>query len=98
MEEENVQNRVVIVTGGSRGIGAGIVKLLAKQNYKVILNYNQSEKEAEAIKQELQKQGKEIDIFKADVSKREEARELIKFAITRYHQIDVLINNAGIAQ
>ncbi len=91
-------NKVIIVTGGSRGIGASIVKLLAEEDYKVILNYNQSEHAAEEIKQELLQQGKKIEIFKADVSKREDARKLIQFAIEKFHKIDVLINNAGIAQ
>lgn len=91
-------NKVIIVTGGSRGIGASIVKLLAEEDYKVILNYNQSEHAAEEIKQELLQQGKKIEIFKADVSKREDARKLIQFAIEKYHKVDVLINNAGIAQ
>lgn len=97
-KEKNIQNKVIIVTGGSRGIGAAIVKLLANEGYKVVLNYNQSKEAAENIKRELKNQGKEIDIFKADVSKREEARNLIQFAIEKYKKIDVLINNAGIAQ
>ena len=91
-------NKVIIVTGGSRGIGASIVKLLAAEDYKVILNYHQSEHTAEEIKQELLQQGKKIEIFKADVSKREDVRKLIQFAIEKFHKIDVLINNAGIAQ
>lgn len=91
-------NKVIIVTGGSRGIGVSIVKLLAAEDYKVILNYHQSEHTAEEIKQELLQQGKKIEIFKADVSKREDVRKLIQFAIEKYHKVDVLINNAGIAQ
>lgn len=103
MMEENKEantriNKVILVTGGSRGIGASIVKLLASEGYKVVLNYNQSKSAAEKIKQELLKQGKEIEIFRADVSKREEVRKLIQFTIEKYHKIDVLINNAGIAQ
>lgn len=97
-KEKNIQNKVIIVTGGSRGIGAAIVRLLANEGYKVVLNYNQSKEAAENIKLELKKQGKEIDIFKADVSKREEAKSLIQFAIEKYKKIDVLINNAGISQ
>ncbi len=97
-KEKSVSNKVVIVTGGARGIGAGIVKLLAQENYQIVLNYNNSKEAAEITKQGLQKQNKEIEIFKADVSKREEVIKLIKFTIEKYHRIDVLINNAGIAQ
>lgn len=97
-KEKNMQNKVIIVTGGSRGIGAAIVRILANEGHQVVLNYNQSKELAENIKQELKQEGKEIDIFKADVSKREEVKELIKFVIEKYRKIDVLINNAGIAQ
>lgn len=97
-KEENIQNKVIIVTGGSRGIGSAIVKLLANEGHSVVLNYNQSKEIAENTKRELKEQGKEIDIFKADVSKREEVKELIKFVIEKYKKIDVLINNAGISQ
>ena len=96
--EKSIVNKVVVVTGGSRGIGAQIVKTLANENYKVILNYNNSKEQAEKIQQELLEQGKEIEIIKADVSKREETEKLIKFAINKFNKIDVLINNAGISQ
>lgn len=101
MEEEaekNIVNKVIVVTGGSRGIGAEIVKKLARDNYRVILNYNKSENEAKNIKEDLQKNNINIEIFKADVSKREEVKELIDFVINKFGKIDVLINNAGISQ
>lgn len=93
-QEKNIVNKVVVVTGGSRGIGAEIVKFLAKLDYKVVLNYNKSESYAQDVKKELNN----VEIFKADVSKKEEANALIDFAIKKYGKIDVLINNAGIAQ
>ena len=93
-KEKNIVNKVVVVTGGSRGIGAEIVKFLAKLGYKVVLNYNKSESYAQDVKKELNN----VEIFKADVSKKEEANALIDFAIKKYGKIDVLINNAGIAQ
>lgn len=96
--EKSIVNNVVVVTGGSRGIGAEIVKTLANENYKVILNYNNSKEQAEKIQQELLEQGKEIEIIKADVSKKEEAEKLIQFAINKFNKIDILINNAGISQ
>lgn len=96
--EKNIANKVVVVTGGSRGIGAEIVKKLAGDNYRVILNYNKSENEAKKVKEDLQKNNINIEIFKADVSKREEVKELIDFVINKFEKIDVLINNAGISQ
>lgn len=96
--EKSIVNKVVVVTGGSRGIGAQIVKTLANENYKVVLNYNNSKEQAEKIQQELLEQGKEIEIIKADVSKKEEAEKLIQFAINKFNKIDILINNAGISQ
>lgn len=97
-KEKNIANKVVLITGGSKGIGAEIVKLLAREGYKVILNYNKSEEAAEKIKQELLQEGKKIEIVKANVSKREEVKKLIDFTIKIFGTIDVLINNAGIAQ
>ena len=92
------KSKVVIVTGGSRGIGSEIVKKLARIGYKVILNYNRSEKCARNVENELKNEGIAVDIFRADVSKREEADSLIQFTEKKYGRIDVLINNAGISQ
>ena len=91
-------NKIVIVTGASRGIGREIAKELAKKEYTVIANYNKSEKQALELKEELEKENIKIDIFKADVSKRNEAQELVEYTINKYGKIDVLINNAGISQ
>ncbi len=95
MKEEN---KVAIITGGSRGIGAEIVKQLADNNYKVVLNYNKSEKEAKEIQEQLLKLGKEIKIFRADISNKKEVKELIQFTMNNFKKIDILINNAGISQ
>ena len=92
------KNKVVIITGGSRGIGAEIVKQLADNNYKVVLNYNKSEKEAKEIQEQLLKLGKEIKIFRADISNKKEVKELIQFTMNNFKKIDILINNAGISQ
>lgn len=97
-KERNITNKVIIVTGGSRGIGAEIVKYLATNNYKVVLNYNHSIESAKNIQQELLKNNISIEIFKADVSKREEVKKLVQYTLDKFNTIDVLINNAGIAQ
>lgn len=87
-------NKVVIITGASRGIGRDSAIYLAEKGYKVIANYNKSEKEAK----DLQAKNPDIDIFKADVSKRSEVEKLVEYVIKKYKKIDVLINNAGISQ
>ena len=88
----------VIVTGGSRGIGKCLVENLAKDGYNVLLNYNKSEKQARKIQEDLRKDGIIIEIFKADVSKKEQVKAMVEFALKKWGSIDVLINNAGIAK
>ena len=86
--------KTAIVTGASRGIGREIAKELSKQGIKVIANYNKSEEQAKKLKEE----NPEIDIFKADVSKRNEVKQMVEYTLNKYGKIDILINNAGIAE
>lgn len=90
--------KIVLVTGASRGIGRNIAYNLALDGYKVIANYNNSEKEAKDLQEELKNKNIKIDIFKADVSRKQEVENLVNFVIEKYNKIDVLINNAGIAE
>ena len=85
--------KVILVTGASRGIGNNIARSLAHENI-VIANYNKSEEQAK----ELEKQNTNIEIFKADVSKRNEVQNMVQEIIKKYGKIDVLINNAGISE
>lgn len=97
-EKNIICSNVVLVTGGSKGIGAATVKYLAENGYQVILNYNKSENSANEIKKELKEKNINIDIIKADVSNKEEIDLMINEIIKKYHKIDALINNAGISQ
>lgn len=90
--------KTILVTGASRGIGRSIAKTLARNNYQVIANYNKSFEQALDLQNELKKEKINIDIFKADVSKRNEVKKMINYIINKYKKIDVLINNAGIDQ
>lgn len=90
--------RVAIVTGASRGIGREIAKTLAKEGIKVVANYKNSEEKALQLKKELENENINIDIFKADVSKREEAKSLVEYTLKKHGNVDILINNAGIAE
>lgn len=85
---------IVLITGASRGIGREIAKRLAKKGNKIIANYNKSEECAKKLAEECEN----IDIFKADVSKRNEVKNMVEYAIKKYGKIDVLINNAGISE
>ncbi len=91
-------SKTVIVTGGSKGIGESIVNELAKEGYNIVLNYNNSEENAKKVKEESTKKGYNVEIFKANLSKREEAKKLVEFTIEKFKKIDILINNAGITQ
>lgn len=90
--------KTAIVTGGSKGIGASIVKILAEEGFNVVLNYNKSEELAKKIQEECTQKGYSVEIYKADVTKREETKKLVEFAINKFENIDVLVNNAGISQ
>lgn len=97
-KKEFCMNKVIIITGASRGIGRELVNGLAKKGNIIVANYNMSENDARELKEELSKYNINIDIFKADVSKREEAKLLVDYTLNKYGKIDVLINNAGVSQ
>lgn len=91
-----LNNKVVLVTGASRGIGAAVAKKLAGQGAKVIINYAGAQTEADKTVQEIKASGGDAIALKADVSKAVEVATLFNEAIAHYGRIDVLINNAGI--
>lgn len=87
--------KIAIVTGGTRGIGRAIVYEFCKKGIKVVLNYRASDEKAKEIKEELKDK---VEIFKGDVSKREDVKKLINFTLEKFGTIDILVNNAGISQ
>lgn len=93
-----MKNKIVLISGASRGIGRETAISLAKNGYTVIANYNKSEKEAIDLQNNLKKENIFIDIFKADISNNNDIDKMTEYVLSRYKKIDVLINNAGVSQ
>ena len=93
-----MNNKTVIVTGSSRGIGAATIKEFASHNYNVVINYNNSEAKALELKNYVeQKYNVKALAIKADISKESDVTRLLYETINEFGNIDVLVNNAGIA-
>ena len=91
--------KTAVITGAAKGIGAAIAVAFAKGGYKVVINYNKSEERARALCQILNDTyPTEAVCIKADVSTAEGAKKLISESLSAFGDIDVLVNNAGIAQ
>ena len=90
-------NKVVLVTGSSRGIGKATIIEFANRGYNVVINYNNSEKEALELKKYIEENYcVNVLTLKADVSNEEEVKNMISTIINNFGRIDVLINNAGL--
>ena len=90
--------KTVLVTGGSRGLGASIARVFAQYNYNVIINYKESDILANNLKKELESNYNiEVLLVKADISREEEVRKMFQSIIDHYPKIDVLVNNASIS-
>jgi len=88
-------NKVAVVTGSSRGIGAGIAQTLAKQGARVVVNHRSSAEAAQEVVAAITSAGGEAMVVQADVGHNDEAQRLVKDTIDTYGQIDILVNNAG---
>lgn len=92
------QDKVIVVTGASRGIGKGIALALAGQGGTIVVNYNQSAESAQAVVNEIEALGAKALAVQADVSTEEGANALIETAVKTFGKIDILVNNAGITR
>lgn len=89
------ENKVVIVTGAGRGIGATIAKELAKENYNVVVCYNQSSEKAKAIYNQLVRCNTKPMMVKCDISNEQEVKQMVDSVFVKYGRIDALVNNAA---
>ena len=92
-----MSNKVVLVTGSSKGIGRETILRFAKEGYDVVINYNNSLNEALKLEEELKSMGVNAITIKCDVSDEVEVIDMIDKIKSRYGRLDVLVNNAGIA-
>lgn len=93
-----LQDKNVIITGASRGIGMGIAKVFAQNGANVAFTYSSSEAPALALEKELTALGVKAKAYKSNAASFEAAEELVKAVLEDFEGIDVLINNAGITK
>jgi 3-oxoacyl-[acyl-carrier protein] reductase len=90
--------KTALVTGGSRGIGAAIVKRFAEQGADVAFTYRSSSEQANALADELGALGVKAQAFHSDAGSYQAAEELVKAVLASFGKVDVLVNNAGITR
>ncbi len=91
-------NKVVFVTGGSRGIGKEVALEFADKGYDVVINYVSDKTDVSLLEKEFEEKGVKSLILKANVVNSSEVEEVVKKAIDKFGKIDVLVNNAGITK
>ena len=89
-------DKVVLITGASRGIGAAAARLAAVRGYRVVVNYVRNADAADAVVAEVERQGSEAIAIQADVSVEAEIQHLFREIDNRFGRLDALVNNAGI--
>ena len=94
---KKLTGKVALVTGGSRGIGAGIARALAENGADVGISYVASADKANAVVAELQAKGVRAAAFKADQAVASQVEDLVKAVAAHFGHLDVLVNNAGVA-
>lgn len=89
--------KIVLITGGSRGIGAACVRLFAQAGWSVRFLYRSHSDQAEALASQLRAQGHDVTPIQCDVSDRAQVRAAVQGILRTDHRIDALVNNAGTA-
>ncbi len=95
---KKLEGKISVVTGGSRGIGAAIAKGLGREGATVVINYNHSNEEAQAVVKGIEAMGSSAIALQADISDAEATRLFIEKVLDQFGRIDILVNNAGITR
>jgi 3-oxoacyl-[acyl-carrier protein] reductase len=91
-----LEDKVAIVTGGTKGIGKAICLLFAEQGAKVVANFSKDVNAAEDLKKETKSRGLSLGLFKADVTQFDQVKEMVEETFAQYGKIDILVNNVGL--
>jgi 3-oxoacyl-[acyl-carrier protein] reductase len=95
-EMGKLQGKVAVVTGASKGIGAGIAKALAAEGASVVVNYASSKAGADTVVEAITKAGGTAVAIGGDVSKADQAKGIIDAAVKNFGRLDILVNNSGV--
>src|SRR3977135_3599693 len=93
---KKLAGKVAVVTGASKGIGAGIAKQLAAEGAAVVVNYSSSKSDADKVVDENTKRGGKAVAAQANVAKKADVERLFATAKKAFRKIDILVNNAGV--
>ena len=93
---KTLDQKVILITGASKGIGAAVARKMAAEGASIVVNYVGDQAGAEKLVNELRANGTDAIAVKADVSKSNEVKQLFDESIAHFGRIDVLVNNAGI--
>jgi 3-oxoacyl-[acyl-carrier protein] reductase len=96
MKDRKLNGKVAVVTGASKGIGAGIAKQLAAEGAAVVVNYASSKEAADKVVDEISKRDGEAIAVQGDVAKKKDIEHLFAEAKNAFGKIDILVNNAGV--
>ena len=91
-----LQHKVALVTGASKGIGAGIAKALAAEGAAVVVNYASSQAGADQVVAQIKAAGGQAVAVRGNVAKAEDAKAIVQAAIDAYGRLDILVNNSGV--
>lgn len=96
--ELDLKNKIVVITGGSGGIGEATALSFAKENAILIINFNKSEKKAQSVLDKVKIYSKKSIKYKCDISKEKQVIKMMESIYKKFGRIDILVNNAGIAK
>ena len=92
----NLNGKTALVTGGAKGVGEGICRILSQAGASLLINFNTNREKAEQLKERITASGGIADIYQADASDAEQVAAMVSYMKQKHSSIDILVNNAGI--